>query len=389
MFKHPVRDIKIAYLSSNDPRDKKVWSGTHYSIYSTLNKHVGTVIPLGPYEPKAAIFIGKVLTGLAQKVFGKRYNYRHSKLLAKAYGKYFNQKLNQQHFDVIVAPAASCELAYIDTKIPIIYISDTTIKLSLNYHKALTGLLSFSEKETKFIEKMALDKCTQLIVSSDWAHQSLVKDYGYTESQVKTLAFGANMEKLPNKEQLATKKENSALKLLFIGVYWESKGGEIAYNCLLELLNIGIDAELTIVGCNPPEKFKHPKIHVIPFINKNSDDGMQKLYEIFLSHDFLILPTRFDCTPIVICEASAFALPAIVTNTGGVAGHLKEGENGYLIDFNDKGKGYALKIAEIIKDKTAFNNLKKNTREEFEKHLNWDHYGLELKQIIQAILSNG
>lgn len=384
-----MRDIKIAYLSSNDPTDKKVWSGTHYSIYSTLNKHVGTVIPLGPYEPKMATFIGKVLTGLAQKILNRRYNYRHSKLLAKAYGRYFNSRLNQQHFDVIVAPAASCELAYVKTKIPIIYISDATIKLSLNYHKALTGLLSLSEKETKTIEKMALDKCTQLVVSSDWAYQSLIKDYGYPTHKVKTLPFGANMENLPGRQDVLEKKENHQLKLLFVGVYWESKGGEIAYNCLVELLKLGIEATLTIVGCVPPEQFKHPKINVIPFINKNSNEGLQKLYSIFMEHDFLILPTRFDCTPIVICEASAFGLPALVAKTGGVAGHLKEGKNGYLIDFNDKGKGYADKIVSIINNKTEFEALKKSTREEFEKQLNWDNYGLELKQIINSILSIG
>jgi glycosyltransferase involved in cell wall biosynthesis len=381
--------IKIVYLSSNDPTDKKVWSGTHYSIYSTLQKHVGDVVPLGPYEPKVAVFIGKVLTGLSQLLFKKRYNYRHSHLLAKAYGNYFNKKINAQKFDLIIAPAASCELAYINTSVPIIYISDSTINLSINYHKALTDLLPFSEKETRTIEKMALEKCTQLVVSSDWAYQSLIKDYHIKETKVKTLAFGANMELLPSREDIEAKKQTNSCKLLFIGVYWESKGGEIAYNCLLELLKLGIDAELTICGCNPPEKFTHPKMNVIPFINKNSDEGMQKMYSLFLNHDFLILPTRFDCTPIVICEAGAFGLPALVANTGGVAGHLKIGKNGYLIDFNDSGKGYADKIAEIFKNKETFNALKLSARQEFEQHLNWNNYGLELKKIVGSILSNG
>ena len=87
------KPLKIAYLSSNDPTDKKVWSGTHYSIYSCLKKLPAEVTILGPYEPKTVTFIGKIMTGLSQLLFKKRYNYRHSKLLAKAYGNFFNKKL--------------------------------------------------------------------------------------------------------------------------------------------------------------------------------------------------------------------------------------------------------------------------------------------------------
>lgn len=383
-----MKKIKIAYLSGSDPTDKKVWSGTHYSIYSTLLKHIGNVTPLGPYEPKFAIIIGKILTGISQLLFKKRYNYRHSHLLSKAYGNYFNKKLKHEHYDLIIAPAAVCELAYIKTTIPIIYISDATINLSLNYHKALTGLLALSENETRNIEKMAFANSSKIIVSSNWALSSLKNDYQLPDYKIANIPFGANMALLPNKNDLQINIENPICKLLFIGVYWESKGGSIAYNCLVELLKLGVNAELTICGCIPPAEFKHEKMNVIPFINKNSDEGMQKLYDVFMNHDFLILPTRFDCTPIVICEASAFGLPALIANTGGVAGHLHEGKNGYLIDYNDTGLGYAKKIQEIYSNQEQFNALKKSTRDEFDTLLNWNNYGLKLKEIIDTILTN-
>lgn len=385
----PGKPLKIAYLSSNDPTDKKVWSGTHYSIYSTLKKLPAEVTILGPFEPKMAVMIGKIMTGLSQLLFKKRYNYRHSYLLAKAYGRYFTKKLKAESYDVIIAPAASCELAFVKTRVPIFYISDSTIKLSLNYHKALTGLLAFSEKETKEIEQLALSKCRQIIVSSNWAAKSLIDDYGIQKEKVKVLPFGANMELLPGKNEVESKASSPTCKLLFIGVYWESKGGDIAYNCLLELLKMGIYAELTICGCTPPENRSHPKMTVIPFINKNSKDGMRKLYSVFLNHDFLILPTRFDCTPIVICEASAFGLPSIVADTGGVAGHLSSSKNGYLVPYDDQGFGYATVIATIFTNKEKFDQLKKSSREEFETRLNWNAYGEGLKKIIASTLTSG
>lgn len=383
-----AKPLKIAYLSSNDPTDKKVWSGTHYSIYSSLKKIPADVTILGPFEPKLAVMIGKIITGLSQLLLKKRYNYRHSYLLAKAYGRYFNKKLNAGSYDLIIAPAATCELAFVKTNIPIFYISDSTINLSINYHKSLTGLLSFSEKETKQIEKLALKNCTKIIVSSDWAAKSLTEDYQISKEKVNVLPFGANMELLPSKKEVETKRASEICKLLFIGVYWESKGGDIAYNCFLELLKMGIDTELTICGCTPPENVIHPKIKIIPFINKNSNDGMQQLYSVFLNHDFLILPTRFDCTPIVICEASAFGLISIIADTGGVSGHLSTAKNGFLVPYSDTGLGYATIIASIFKDKEKFQQLKISSREEFESKLNWDVYGEKLSQIITATLTN-
>jgi glycosyltransferase involved in cell wall biosynthesis len=379
------KTLKIAYLSSNDPTDKKVWSGTHYSIYNSLLSLPAQVTILGPYEPILATSIGKIMTGFSQLIFNKRYNYRHSNLLAKAYGKYFNKKLKDNNYDFIIAPAATCELAYIKTEIPIIYISDSTISLSLNYHKALTGLSSFSERETKKIERLALNNCNKIIVSSNWAAKSLIEDYKFSTKIVEVLPFGANMELLPTKKQVEEKPSPQICKLLFVGVYWESKGGSIAYNCFLDLLKIGVDAELTICGCTPPEDISHPKIQIIPFINKNSEEGMKKLYYIFLNHDFLILPTRFDCTPIVICEASAFGLISVIADTGGVSGHLKVEKNGFLVPYDDRGTGYANIIADVFNNKEKFQQLKRTSREEFDNNLNWDSYKDGLRKIITSI----
>jgi glycosyltransferase involved in cell wall biosynthesis len=384
-----VNKLKIAYLSSCDPTDKKVWSGTHFSIFSTLNKHVGNVTQLGPYAPKFQIFVGKLLAGFSQLVFGKRYNYRHSHLLARSYARFFNRKLKEENFDFIIAPAAMCELAYIKTNVPIIYISDSTINLSINYHKALTGLSRISEKETREIERLTYANANKIIVSSNWAKESLIFDYRIPDSHVVDLPFGANMGLLPEKSEALNKAKVDCCRILFMGVYWESKGGSIAFNCLVELLKLGVNAELTICGCVPPEEFKHENMNVIPFINKNSKEGMKKLYDVFMQHDLLILPTRFDCTPIVICEASAFAMPCFVADTGGVRGHLNEGKNGYLIDYNDNGIGYARKIAEVFSNKEQFETLKKTTREEYDTRLNWENYGKKLKELVDSILSNG
>ena len=375
-----MKRLKIAYLSSENPKNKKVWSGTHYSIYKNLCT-IADVESLGPYQPKFRLLIAKFINQFYLKIINKRYSYRHSMFISKVYANYFNEKLKEKNYDLIIAPAASCELANLQTNIPIIYITDGTFAGCLNYHDSLKNLTKQSIEEGNIIEQQAIEKSKFVVVSSEWAKNSVVNDYKANASKVKTIAFGANFDRLPtiNEIDLTIPIE---WKILFVGVYWENKGGEIAYNAFKLLLEQGCNATLTILGCIPPVTFKHPKITVIPFIDKNDEKGQEELNSIYKQHHFLILPTRFDCTPIVINEAAAFGIPCIVADTGGVAGHLKENKNGFLINYNDTGDAYASKIAYFIKHPQEYLNLRQETRKLYDALLNWKTWTQEIKKLI-------
>ena len=372
--------LKIAYLSSETPLNKRVWSGTHHSIYTAL-KQIGSVEILGPYEPQWCILKGKILHKLSLMFFGKRYNYRHSHSLSKAYAAYFEKRIRQIKPDVIVAPAASCEIAHLHTNIPIIYISDGTFDSCLNYHKSLSNLNKKSLLEGHQIEQMAIGKSAQVIVSSAWAAKSVVNDYGKSENFVHTIPFGANFELLPEQNEIID-KSLKPFKLLFVGVYWQSKGGDIAYHAFKLLEKNGYDVTLTIVGCQPDLPANNDRIKCIKFIDKNSPDGQRHLADIYQQHHLLLLPTRFDCTPIVINEASAFGIPSLVSNTGGVEGHLKENQNGKLIPYTDKGELFAKAIEQLIVNPDAYLALRKNSRALYVNLLNWDHWLNEFKKLL-------
>ncbi|MDP3557265.1 MAG: glycosyltransferase family 4 protein [Bacteroidota bacterium] len=372
--------LKIAYLSSENPKNKKVWSGTHYSIYRSLCT-IGDVEIIGPYQPNFRLWIAKLVNQFYLKLLNKRYSYRHSIFISKGYASFFNKKLKNQKFNYIVAPAASSEIAFLETNIPIIYISDGTFAGCLNYHESLKNLTMPSIEEGNLIEQLAIQKSKYVIVSSEWAHSSVIKDYNANEDKVKIIPFGANFDLLPSKNEI---NQNVPLewKILFVGVYWENKGGEIAYNAFKRLFDKEYNVSLTILGCVPPSEFKHTKMTVIPFIDKNDPKGQERLSAIYKQHHFLILPTRFDCTPIVINEASAFGVPCLIANTGGVAGHLKESKNGFLIDYSDFGKGYANKMEYFINHPQEYLKLRKETRKLYDDLLNWNAWTDSVKKLI-------
>jgi glycosyltransferase involved in cell wall biosynthesis len=375
--------LKIGYLSAEDPKNKKVWSGTHYSIYKALGT-IGKVEILGPYEPALALTAGKFINQVLLRVFKKRFDYRHSVLLSKAYANYFSKKLQEQKFDLLVAPAASAEIAFLQTRVPVIYVSDGTFKSCLNYHKSLSNLTTKSVEQGNLIEQKAIEKSKLVIVSSEWAAKSVKEDYHAPAEKIKVIPFGANFETLPSEQELVFDIPKE-WKLLFVGVYWESKGGDIVFNAFNLLRERGYNVSLTILGCIPPPEVRDEKITVIPFIDKNNKEGQLQMARIFKEHHLLILPTRFDCTPIVINEASAFGIPSIVSNTGGVKGHLTEGVNGYLVDYSDKGEKYASKIEQLITDPLQFIELRQRTRKEYVDRLNWQHWTKLVSEAIKTI----
>ncbi len=373
--------LKFAYLSSENPLNKRVWSGTHYSIYTSLQK-LGTVEILGPYQPKILLLWLKFINQFCLKLFNKRYNYRHSIVLSKFYALYFERKITPKKFDFIIAPAASCEIAYLKTEIPIIYITDGTIAACLNYHKALRKLTRWSKYQSNRVEQLALQKSSKIIVSSSWCYNSVLKDYVTYQSKVFQFPYGANFELLPTQNELNLEQPFTTFKLLFIGVYWEEKGGPAALQAFNILKNKGYNVNFTIVGCTPKLNQSLDCITIISFIDKNTAAGQEKLKSILSEHQCLILPTRFDCTPIVINEASAFGIPCLVSNTGGVAGHLIEGKNGFLIEYNDDGSEYAKKIESFITDIPAFFELRKSAREVYENSNNWESWTKEFKMVL-------
>ncbi|MCI0596961.1 MAG: glycosyltransferase family 4 protein, partial [candidate division Zixibacteria bacterium] len=100
-----------------------------------------------------------------------------------------------------------------------------------------------------------------------------------------------------------------------------------------------------------------------------------------------LLPTRYECYGVVFCEAAAFGLPVITTDTGGVSGVVREGENGYLLPYEAGGADYAQLIAEICADENRYNELVQKSRKEFEDRLNWDTWAQTVKRLLAEKLN--
>jgi glycosyltransferase involved in cell wall biosynthesis len=378
--------IKIAFLTSGNPEDRRSWSGIDYYMAKALQEHCGDVVYLGDITPVRSLLWGKLANKLSETLLRKRYAYLNSNLLARGYAKNAMEKLALQHIDLIFVPSDSTLAAFLETDIPIVYLSGTTFRLMREYYPQFTRLLGKSAREGEFIEQRCISKSRALIYSSKWAAYSAIRDYHASKNKVYVLPYGANLDPadIPSRDEVLARKLKSPCRLLFLGVDWERKGGKIAFDALVELNKMGIEASLTVCGCTPPHSFTHERLRVIPYLNKNKPNERRQLMHLFLTSDFLLLPTRSECLGIVFCEASAFGLPIITTNTGGVEGAVKDGVNGFMLPLSSEGRHYAEVIGDILADVNKYSELVESSREAFEEHLNWDAWGRKAAGIFYA-----
>jgi glycosyltransferase involved in cell wall biosynthesis len=380
--------LQIAFLVTEDPRDKRNYSGSLYYMGKALENHCGDVTYLERIISIEKRYIARLMQEASKRVLKK--NIAHDRLLfvAKKHAKIAAQRLAGQHFDVIVAPNGTPETAFLQTDIPIFLALDVTFALQRDYYPLYSHLLKFSAREAELVERKAYANAAGLLFSSPWAARSAIEDYGIAPEKVHAIFFGANLDHIPSRADVLMKKPSGRCRLLFMGVGWERKGGDIALEALCKLEAMGIDAELIVCGSVPPTGYTHERMKVIPYLDKNDERQSKEIEKLYAMADFLLLPTRADCAPNVFKEANAFGLPVITTRTGGVADVVRDGENGYTLPPEARGDAYASLIADIFHEEKRYLALMQSSRDAFDARLNWDAWGMSVKNVMNEVLTS-
>lgn len=375
------KNLKIAFVSPGDPNDKRSWSGTAFSLMQALGKHVGETEWLR-LDPPSMMKHRKLLSKLSFRVSGRRGYPDRTLKVSQSYAEQLSKKLTEGNYDLIFASAASVEMACVKTSIPIIYVSDATFSLVKNIYPIFSNLSDDTQKAEEFFEQSMINNSSLLVYPSYWAAKSATQDYGADSSKLRVLPFGANLSSVPDIKDVIHKKTGDQVNLLFLGKEWERKGGPIAVETLKELLGRGVNAKLTICGVIPPENCDHPQIEVIPYLDKNSQTGRDRLNGILSESHFLIVPSRAECYGMVFCEANAYGIPVLAAEVGGIPSIVINGENGYLLPLEARGHEYANVIAGIVNDENKYSSLVQNSKTRYDKILNWDNWGKTMRCAI-------
>jgi len=374
------KKIAIAFITASNPLDKKSWSGIYYQMHNGLANNIEKVECIGPI-PLFFIKAMAVTNRITKFFFGKGYNYKNSIVLSFLHSKFIQFKLRGKKFDYIFAPAASTEVAFLKTNIPIIYCSDSSFGQLNEYYDTYSNLFDFSVKESNLIEQKGIQKAKFLTYPSIWAKSYVEQNY-INKAITKVIPFGANINQEYIYFEPKTISKTEEINLLFLGVDWYRKGGEIVYDSFLQLIEKGYNVSLTVCGCIPP--IVHNKMEIIPFLDKNKNEDLIRLTTLFSAAHFLFLPSKAECFGIVFCEASAFGIPSITRNTGGIGNAVINGVNGYCLDEKSNSEAYTLQLQNLIENEEEYKKLSLSSRKLYEDELNWDHWAKEVIAMLET-----
>jgi glycosyltransferase involved in cell wall biosynthesis len=376
---------RIALVSVDDPEDRRAFSGTLFSMVSALRRHAGPVTALGPLHltPRPATRVRAKASSLAGRGL---YKYDHSRDLVSRYGEEFGRRLEHGAFDVVFAPVASAQIATLQTALPIMYASDATFELLVGLYDNFSNLSAASLDEGHRVEHAAVHRADLLLYPSRWAADSAVHRYGADRSRIRVTPYGANLEDPPTAASIAGRARPERCVLLFLAREWERKGGDLVLATFEVLRERGLDAELVVCGCSPPDGWSSEDARIVPFLDKNDPAQRRQLSTLLAESAFLFVPTRADCFPIVFCEASAYGLPVVATAVGGVPEAVRDGENGLLLCAEAQPEAYADAIEAAFRDEARYERLIASTRRAFDERLNWDAWGRDIAEAMRALL---
>lgn len=380
--------MKVAYVTTYDASDVRAWSGSGSYVARALEKAGAELTFIGPLRlPTHLKAYAKAKGGYYNRLRRQRYFRDHDTRLAQAYAQRADALLAQHpDLDLIFSPGV-IPVAYLKDPRPLVFWSDATHAAIFDYYDEYSNLSDNTRRHGHEIERQALGRAAAALFTSFWAADSAKNDYLADPARVHVLEFGANLDEPPTEAEVhaaLAARPHDKFRILFVGVDWIRKGGPLATFVTDLLRKRGIDAELTVVGCEPfdgPPDL--PGVRVEGFVSKKTPEGRARLRELFLAHHVLFVPSHAECYGLVYCEANAHGLPAFARYTGGVPQIIAQGVNGRLLDPHAPPEAWADLLASLHHDRPAYEQMCLAAYKEFRHRLNWDTVSEKLRPILQ------
>lgn len=211
------------------------------------------------------------------------------------------------------------------------------------------------------IQEKVLTATDTVIVPSRFLAK-VVKYWGVKPEKIKVIYNGTNFKPLKIEKEKARREIGiSGNIILSAGRLVPWKGFRMLIKMMPEFLSEDQFSRLVIIGNGPEmenlELMKsnlglNGKVHLV------GKKSQEELKTYLAAADLFVLNTAYEGFSHQILEAMASGVPVITTNVGGNPEVIKQGENGFMVKYNDE-----LNLIEAIKG--LFNH--RNIREKFIK----------------------
>ncbi|MFB2879948.1 glycosyltransferase family 4 protein [Floridanema aerugineum] len=386
----------LAYVTSYEVFDSSGWRkdllgirGAGQFLAKYLENQSIPISYIGPLKQNHKL-VDRAKSKLYKLVLNKFYHCWSVPSITKDYALQVSQKLSNSNARLVLCPENAQPVAYLECKQPIVIWTDAPQTALIDWYSVFSNLCGETKRHIYEMEKAAFERSKVVIFLSDWAAESAIKIYGIEPRKVRVIPWGANIECDRNSEtinHIVQAKDRVPCKLLFIGVEWLRKGGDIALKVAEELNQRGLKTELFVVGCHPINDRPLPKfVKVLGFIDKSTMEGKEQINKLFRESHFFIMPSKADCSPHVLCEANSFGLPCLTSNVGGIPSMISDDLNGKTFLLKARISEYCDYINNLMNNYGEYQDLARSSFNEYQNRFNWEVVGKQAKELILDLL---
>jgi len=381
-----TRRPRIAFVSQADPHDLRAWSGSIYHMRRGLEAVGCEVHAVGPLTvPYRGYLRAKrlllMVTGRRNHLFDRE------PFVLRSWARQVEASLKGVAHDFVLSPS-SLPLAMLESPKPLGFWTDACFAGMVDYFEPMSRLSRSNLLDGHKAEQAALARCKLAVYSSDWAARGARDAYQDPDRKIHVIPFGANLEseRTPGEiRQILASRPRKPFRLLFIGVDWQRKGGDLAVRLVERLNRDGLSCELDVVGCTPPHAMPS-HVHLHGFLSKGDPSDAAKLDRLFRSASFFVLPSLAECFGVVFAEAASYGVPSLARQTGGIPDAVIKDGNGMTFPFDADVGPYADWIRESLSSPEHYESLALRAYETQRTRLNWRRSSEQLLSLIEPLL---
>jgi glycosyltransferase involved in cell wall biosynthesis len=382
--------MRIAYVTTYDARDPSIWAGTGHYIAQALEAQGIELDYIGPLREPRATWL-KAQQFFYRNVLRQELHRDREPAVLDGYARQVEEQLAIYPSAQLVFCPGTIPITRLNTKLPVVFWSDATYRPMLDFYVWEMPASKRSRRNGDAQEREAIARSRLCLFSSDWAARSAIELYGADPAKVKVIPFGANIASaqqrtLDQVTRMIDARPRDRCRLLFVGIGWERKGGDVAVEVARLLNERGLPTELTMLGSNPPDPSALPGfVKAIGYVDKKTEAGREQFDRLFGGSHFLILPARAEAFGVVLCEANSYGVPNLATRVGGIPTIVRDGKNGVLFPPDD-APSMADVVLDLLRDYRRYRELASSSFEEYRARLNWDVIGRQVGSLLETIV---
>ena len=221
--------------------------------------------------------------------------------------------------------------------------------------------------------RFVIGQAKKIIVANEYERKIFSKLAD--ENKIEVVRNGINLENMKSSVDFKKKYAINHDYFLFLGRFHKVKGIDILLKAMQLIKNNHLMSDVKLVIMGVDFGFEDEMLKMIKEMNLDNivkvikNPPREDVIAAYKESEFLVLPSRWELSPLTPLEGFAFKKPTISTKAHGIPYTLDDGKNSILVEsenFNELGE----KIIELLNDKTKCKELGMNGYEHIHKTCN-------------------